>query len=371
MDENFNQQGLGGANNSGRPMPPPPPPPEITLRTMQSDIESIKQSGGENPIPKPFIPPEIKKQNNMELEDLSREEGMIKPGNGEGVVPPSEPPKKKLKVFILIAVLILVIAGAVFAGYMYIYPMFKPAMTPIDIPQEQPAVVFPEIPVVIPEPEILPPVEEVATVTPEIIPIPVPEPIVLKQHVSLLVSPADLSVPLTLSATTSLASIKELLIAESANKPAAATALKEIALSDQGGQLVFADTLPMFLSAFTPVELDLLFDEDFTSVISYDANGAWFGMIAKLKEGADIVAAKALMAKVEASADLANLYIQDPGTKVGTSFKDGKANNLATRYRSFSKTGASFNYGWTAGNLFVISTSYNGVKAMLTKLGVQ
>ncbi|MDO8443175.1 MAG: hypothetical protein Q7S81_02885 [bacterium] len=364
MDENFNQQGLGGANNSGRPMPPPPPPPEITLRTMQSDMESIKQSGGENPIPKPFTPPEIKKQNNMELEDLSREEGMIKPGNGEGVVPPSEPPKKKLKIFILIAVLILVIAGSVFAGYMYIYPMFKPAIVPV----------VPEIPVAIPEPEVLPevlpPVEELApVVVPEVIP--TPEPIVLKQHISLLVSPADLSVPLTLSTTTSLTSIKELLIAEAANKPAAATALKEIALSDQGGQLVFADTLPMFLPALTSVELAPLFEEDFTSVISYDSNGAWFGMIAKLKEGADIVAAKALTAKLETSVDFSNLYIQNPAAKVGANFKDGKANNLATRYMSFTQTGASLNYGWTSNNLLVISTSYNGIKAMLTKLGVQ
>ncbi|MHB9019307.1 MAG: hypothetical protein ACYC3G_00315, partial [Minisyncoccota bacterium] len=113
MDENLNQQNWGGISNNGRPVPPPPPPPEITLRTMQSDIESIKQSGGENPIPKPFTPPEIKNQNNMELEDLSKEEGMIKPNNAEGVVPPSEPPKKKLKIFILITVLLLVIAGAV------------------------------------------------------------------------------------------------------------------------------------------------------------------------------------------------------------------------------------------------------------------
>lgn len=353
-------------------MPPPPPPPEITLRTMQSDIESVKQSGGENPMPKPFTPPEIKTQPNMELEDLSKEEGMIKPGNGEGVVPPSEPPKKKLKIFILIAVLILVVAGAVFAGYKYIYPMFKPAM-PVSVPVEQPAVIPENLPVaetVPPVAESVPPVEElIAPVQEEIIP--VPPPVVLKQHISLLVSPADSLVSLALSASTSMVSIKELLTAEAANKSEAATALKEAALSDLGGQLVFADILPMFLPAFASVELAPLFEEDFTNVIFYDSNGAWPGMVAKLKEGADIAAAKTLMAKLETSADLANLYLQDPGVAAAAGFKDGKANNLALRYLSFSKTGASLNYGWTGNNLLVISTSYNGVKAMLTKLGVQ
>ncbi|MEK7478356.1 MAG: hypothetical protein AAB626_00340 [Patescibacteria group bacterium] len=373
MEENLNQQNWGSADNSGRPMPPPPPPPEITLRTMQSDIESIKQSGGENPMPKPFTPPEIKKQNNTELEDLSKEDGMIKPNNGDGVLPPSEPPKKKLKIFVLIAVLILVIAGAVFAGYKYIYPMFKPV---IPVPQEQPVVIPENLPItetISPVSELAPLVEEPVAITPEVTPeiIPTPEPVVLKQHMSLLVSSADLSVPLALSVATSMASIKELLIAEAANKPATATALKEITLSDQGGQLVFADTLPMFLSAFTSAELTPLFEEDFTSVIFYDSNGAWLGMIAKLREEIDVAAAKILIAKLEKSADIANLYIQDPGTPATAGFRDGKANNLSLRYLSFSKTGASLNYGWTSNNLLVISTSYNGVKAMLTKLGVQ
>jgi len=375
MDD-FKQQNWGAASNSGQgqggpSMPPPPPPPEITLRTMQSDIESIKQSGGENPIPKPFIPPEIKKQNNMELEDLSKEESMIKPGNGDGVLPPSEPPKKKLKIFILITILILVIAGAAFAGYKFIYPMFKPV---ISMPVEQPAVIPENLPIVEtipPVSELAPPIiEELATTTsPEVIPI--PEPIVLKSHMSLLVSSADSAVPFVLSAPASLVSIREFLVAEAVNKPSTEMALKEIVLSDQGGQLVFADILPLFLPSFTSAELAPLFEEDFTSVIFYDSNGAWFGMIAKPKADIDIADAKILMAKLEMSADLANLYIQSPGTQVTTEFKDGKANNLPVRYLNFSKTGASLDYGWTSNNLLVISTSYNGVKAMLTKLGVQ
>lgn len=377
MDENLNQQNFGGINNGGRPMPPPPPPPEITLRTMQSDIESIKQTGGENPVPKPFTPPEIKKQPNMELEDLSKEEGMIRTGNGDGVLPPSEPPKNKTKALVLVLVLLLVIAGAGFAGYKYIYPMFRPAMPAVVI-NETPITPVPETVVpenITPEPIVsepatsLPAGELATTTTPETIP--TPEPAVLKPHMSLLTTSADLTVPLGLSAPVSLASLKELLIAEAAKKPETATALKEVNLSDQGGQLVFANVFPLFLPAFTPAELAPLFEEDFTTVISYDSNGAWLGMVAKFKEGADLVATKALIAKMETSADLANLYIADPGTPAVGGFKDGKANNLPVRYLNFSKTGASLDYGWTSNNLLVISTSYNGAKAILTKLGVQ
>lgn len=381
MEENLNQQNWGGMKSNTGSVPPPPPP-EITLRTMESDLSSIKQTGGENPVPKAFTPPEVQKQNNMELEDLSREEGMIKPNSGDGVIPPSEPPKKKLKIFILITVLILVIAGAAFAGYKYIYPMFKPVM---EVPQPQPVTVPESLPIAeAPLPEVAIPLPEATLPLPEgtlpigetpIIPepeqVPVIAPVVLKPHVSLLVSAADSVASLTLSASTSLVSIKELLTAESANKPETATALKEVALSDQGGQLVFSDTLPMFLTAFTSIELAPLFDEDFTSVIFYDSNGAWPGMVAKLKDGADAAAAKTLMAKLETSADLKNLYIGDPGTPAVAGFKAGSANNLALKYLSFSKTGASLNYGWTSNNLLVVSTSYNGVKAILTKLGVQ
>ena len=227
-----------------------------------------------------------------------------------------------------------------------------------------------------PIPEPLPPLAtttmpEVPTTTPEVIQVPPLK--VLKPHVSLLMTPAELTASLTLPAASpmSLASVKELLTTESAKKPAVASALKEVVLSNDNGQLVFADVWPMFLSNFNAAEIVPLFEEDFTSVIFYDSNGAWFGLVAKLKAGADLNLAKTLMAKLEQSADLVNLYMQDPGASVGSAFKDGSANKLPVRYMNFSKAGASLDYGWTNSNLFVMSTSYNGMKAILTKLGIQ
>ena len=377
--EDFKQQNWGGINNANQgegcpSMPPPPPPPEITLRTMQSDMESVKQSGGENPTPQAFTPPEIKNQNMSGLDDLSKEDGMIRPGAGEGVLPPAEPPKKKGKIIILISVLILVLAGAAYAGYVYVYPMFaKPAISvnqPVVPETTIPETEIPETIVVVPpEEEIIATStpEEMATTTPEEI---LPPPI-FRTHVSALVSPADSIINLSVTGSTTLASIRDLLVAEAGNKPAVETFLKEVSLSDAFGQLVFADVFSMFLPEVTSFELSQYFQEDFTSVIFYDNNGAWFGLVAKLKEGASVSEAKTLMSKLEPSSGLANLYLQDPGTKNSAGFKDGSANSVATRYLSFSNIGASLNYGWTPDNTFVLSTSYNGMKAMLVKLGIQ
>jgi hypothetical protein len=353
---------------------------------MQSDMESVKQSGGESPVPKPFTPPELNKQSTMELEgDLSKEEGMIKPGQGEGVIPPSGPKKSGMKAVILIIVLILVLAAAAYVGYVYVYPMFA-----------KPAISLNNSSSVVPPPAETAPVSEVvstttselsatttaagvssestttseiATSTATTTEITPAAPIMLP-HASLLISQPDMIAKISLNASSTLISLKSALVAEAANKPQTITAIKEVILSNETGQPAFADIFSMFLPEFTSSGIGSLFNQDFTTVITYDKDGSWLGFVAKLNNGVDLATAKNAMTKLEKSASLANLYLSDPG-KPASAFKDGSANGLPMRYLSFAKTGASLNYGWTATNLFVISDSYNGMKALLTKLGIQ
>ncbi|MBU4348376.1 hypothetical protein KJ671_02685 [Patescibacteria group bacterium] len=390
MDENLNQQNNGEVNNNGAPIPPSSPPPEITLRTMESDIESVKEAGGEQVVPQAFTPPEIKSESSVDFNTSSNEDNMISAENNvETTSPPiiNEQPKSKTKLIVLLTILTLLVATVAYVGYVYIYPIFaQPVIsntTPInsEVAQTEPIVVpiVPEVPVneIIPIPGIIgddldedifaTSSEEIAPAIPEII---IP-PIVKKTHISYLIIDPDLTARLTLVASTSLSSIRDLLISEAENKPETEVSLKEVILSDEGGQLVFSSIFPMFLSEFSSEELELLFEEDFTSVLFYDENGIWLGIIAKIKEGADVASIQTLITdKIESSDNLSNLYISNPGSQSVAGFKDGSANEQSTRYIAFGETGAALNYGWTEDNLLIISTSYNGIKSIYTKLGL-
>ena len=114
MDENLNQQNNGGINNNGVPVPPPSPPPEITLRTMESDIESVKEAGGEQVAPQAFTPPEIKSEPSVNLDASPSEDNMISVENNAGATPPpiNEQPKSKTKLIVLLIILTLLVAAA-------------------------------------------------------------------------------------------------------------------------------------------------------------------------------------------------------------------------------------------------------------------
>lgn len=372
MNQNWPSQNQGQNNNEKefRPGPPPPPPPEITLRTMQSDVDSLKQTGGQGPIAKP-ISPAPSAQPKAELNKLSDSAMQsLKPANiGAGKMPGQAPEVKtgSGKKITLVVVILLIIAGAGYAGYKYIYPKYFPSTTvdtsapstqePVTTPATQPVVT--EVPAVVPEATTTTSgvTEPVATTTPAI---------VLKTHTSLFSTAADSQANVALGEIITISSLKQAMLIEASNKPAATTALKELNLSEENeGQLVFAEILPLFASQITTVDLSAYFSEDFTTFLYYDANGAWPGFVAKLKTGASVTAAKTLMSKIETPvSNISNFYLVAPGTANVAGFKTGAA---SARYLPFSKTGASFNYGWS-GNYLVISASYAGYNAAVAKL---
>src|SRR3989338_7076932 len=67
MDQQFGQNQwpnnppVPGAPSGGSSVPPPPPPP-IGIRTLESDLSAVKESGGTIPEPRPFTPSEFKPQ---------------------------------------------------------------------------------------------------------------------------------------------------------------------------------------------------------------------------------------------------------------------------------------------------------------------
>ncbi len=143
---------------------------------------------------------------------------------------------------------------------------------------------------------------------------------------------------------------------------------KEVKISDaKGSQIPFSHYMGGISPAAKALPLGDWFENDFTALFYYDANGVWPMYVAKMKAGVSPAQVMAAMKNAEGSLELANFYLATPGTFSG--FKDGKAGNYATRYNLATAPGAAFNYG-AAGNYLLISTSYNGLKNALPALGL-
>ncbi len=353
-----------GGSQSSRQMPPPPPPPEITLRTMKSDLESLKDTGGSSPIPKPFTPSEFKSEAPRPMAPLpppppkmalanfsaSKTETMpeIKPTASTTIE--EEAPKSSSgglkKILLWVGVLVIAI-GVGLAGYYYVFPMLFPS-------QEAPAPMI-TAPVT-PEPEqVIPENVEVPTAVIPVAPLP---------HQSLLKSSDEIAT--VLLASTDALSITEALQKEAVKQFPAGT-LAEITFSNANGQVPSSEMISALLPGMLPETIKSLFEDDFTTALYYDANGVWPAYILKLKLEANIVEAQTIMKSLELSSSLSNLFLAAPGTPNAAGFKDGKVNNLSSRYLTFSNKNAALNLVWSS-DKFVISTSYNGLKKLLTNL---
>lgn len=312
---------------------PPPPPPEVGVRTLASDVSQMRQSGGMQPQPKTFRP-----------EDLG----------GAPVFKPREPaapgglPKKPAPTRMILiiggAVAFLLIAAAVF--YLFVRPILSPSEEVLPAETTPPAVETP------------PPAQSPPTVeTP-----PAPPTLALT-HKSLFNPAPQLTgtvAPEKLGLVDLTSAIQKV-----TSDAQAVGAVKELVLASAtlGSGEVFNVLLPDLDKNFSDANLE----KDFTAFAYYDVNGVWPGYVFQLKSGSDLTAAKSGFAGMEASKNLTNFYLVNPGTPAA--FKDGAPiSGNTVRYLSYSKAGASFNYGWL-GNYLVLSTSYSGFKEASKLLG--
>ena len=116
-------------------------------------------------------------------------------------------------------------------------------------------------------------------------------------------------------------------------------------------------------------DIKAVVDEDFTGFMYYDDKGVWPGYVAHIKKGSTPAEIANFITNFEASA-IAMLYVADPGSAITIEdFLNGPYKGEAVRYVKFTKPGASVNYG-IFGELLVISTSFNGLKASVDALGL-
>lgn len=299
---------------------PPPPGPEVRIRSLTSDAETLSASGGAGA--------EAKK---IRLEDLDDETPVFAPETvgqlPEGVTTPGNP-TAKLAAIVGGSVVGIVALGLL--GYYVVYPLlFTPkAPTPA------------------------------AVVTP---PVTVPQPL---PHVSLFPNPLPSQGQIELPAVT-VDAITAAVGHEVLNH-SAPHVMDELAISSNGNQVPFGDFIHALAPELAADTVKGLVADDFTGFAYFDNNGHWPGYVAALKPSTIPSDAQAAFAQLE-SANLAPFYINDPGAK--GEFKSGQINGVPTRYAAFAKPGASFNYG-IFGNYLIISTSFNGLKAILPFLGI-
>ena len=340
------------ASGSSMPIPPPqpvgssvppPPPPEIGIRTMASDMKTMQSSGGAAPTPKTFKPADLSSEPVFRPTSTTVNNNVAKAPSpigapGVKVIAPANHAKKSLLITIVILVALAAIGSV---AYFFILPMFMPAAVP---PVTQPITTTP------------------ITTTPV-----TTTPVVtgLTEHQTFFTVPASLTVPVSLDL--SLASVQAAIVSSSSDIQPTGT-FKEISLTSAGKPFTAQDFLGLALSGLPKDFTTSTFEQDFTSFVYYDKNGAWPGYVFKLKSGVDPANAKATVQPI-IEASPATFFQTNPGTSSKTTFSDGTLPDGKTvRFVSFSKKGAALEYSWF-GNYLTISTSYQGLIEAVKHLG--
>lgn len=343
---------------------------KFDLRTMNSDIASMKESGGG--APRPYVPPPPIRQREESGPAAPppgiafAPEKMAGPSTGLGVNVPFSPAqakpaplqpkpavvKKSSGGLFYVLLTVVVVAGLAALGYFFIYPALfgdKTATEPeATLPPQSPEATTPPV------------VETPAAPLPaEGAPVPGTQ---ISEHQSLLKTAADVSTNVALDAL-SPSSIKNQIGFSTAQVPI----LKEFVFKNSKGVILTAGDImgTLLPDVLAGASSRPLFESDFTFLSYTNDKGTWLTAVLKLFGDASLAEVKTAVEKIESSVNLKNLFITDPGTPLN--WKSGAASGAATRYLAFSQSGASLNYGWV-GDILVISTSYDGFREVARRL---
>jgi hypothetical protein len=303
---------------------------------MQSDAESLKQSGGLGAVPRTFSPA-----------DLSAAEPVFSPAGpseiekGQVAKGASKKAKKAEKIMIF-GIIFIAVAAIVGIAVYFVIPRLFPKTPPAPVPAPAPA----PAPAPTPAPAIIP-------------------------HASLFVEKPELSQNLVLANNT-VDAIKVNLATAASREGIGANTFKEISFVGENGSIIpFPALLSQLTTSLTPELLSGIFEDDSTWFIYYGTENSWPGAVVKVRSGVEQVKLDSFAASLE-SANLDNFFLEVPGTK--GEFIDGNIGvDKAVRFSRFSNSGFVFEYGFfkkNADTYFVISASYNGIKEATRRLGL-
>lgn len=336
-----------GTGESESPLAPPPQQ-KMDMRTMNSDLQSLQNTGGQ--IAKPYTPASTPVN--------TASESMFQPPQVETPPPPNIPvepatisstgqQKPKIKsgkiLWVIIGVIIAVALAAI--GYFVIYP----ALTPIKpIAQQSPPPVTPPEPVIETE---TPPAPEPNPSSADLLPT------ITGSHISLFKTPADKVLEINLSEAT-VDSFRSGISQNITDQ----NGLYEIKIINSIGQQISPHALlSLLVPKFFNAQTLGYFEENANFFVYVSQNGPWLGYVLKLKNNADIGQAQNRMAALQNDPDNDNLFVLQPG-EIGV-WRDGKIANRAASLVDFSQPNAALGYVWLEKTLLITTNLQAGEEA--------
>lgn len=297
-------------------------PLEYQIKTLESDISSLKMSGGSESTPKTFIPDSFEGAKSLDMADVNAISATAK--------------RAKLRKIIFIIIGILFLIGIGVGGFILARPLLMPLSQNNIIP-----------PTIIEEPVVTEPINPtyfVRTPPNNILDIPIEE--------------------------LNIDSLRNALFTDS-YPPSVKGFINTLNITLEGNSL----TLPVILSTLLPnitiEKTEPIFEDNFTLFIYRDEKNNIPGFIAKVSPEVSTELLSQFSTLLESSEYIGNLY---SGTHNLTPvFEDGTAHNHPIRSALFSDVGYAFNYGWfrnPAGDTYIIAAaSYEGMMEAILRAG--
>lgn len=377
MEQNFQGQQWPN-NNQKNPQPigtgegevplVDPSSSKIDLRTMSSDMSSIKEMGGN--VPRPYTPPpsipnvEPKKveppKNIPQQNQATFSVNQTFPTQTQNTQQATPIKKQKGSGLFIAILVIIVLAGLAAVGYFFVYPKF--ASEPVvDVTEEEVVAINENIPQ---EEEIVPlvPIATTTTSTQEMEIVPESNIPVNEIHSSFLKTTSDLVLDSKL-ASFGINDLKQTIEFTSTTLPL----FKEIIWKNENNKpITFGYVSELFAPDFFTKEFTDKFESDFTAFAYTNTKGTWLGFISKLKDGVQLGQVQDSMSALQRSPSLSNFFLVDPG--IINPWKDGKVNKKPTSLADFSLSGATISYTWFDTYLLV-STNLDGASEAAKRLG--
>ncbi len=316
---------------------PPSPVSVVDVRTLMSDVESLRNSGGTEAAGATFTVGDF-------VSSAAAAAPTPIPVQGEQTAQPETKPKNNKKILIIagaVGIIVIVIIGVFLSGIFVSKPVAD------NTPQE--------IPLDLTPPQID---QEEVIVTPAI-----------KTHTSILVTPAD-KVEQKAVANLTLTEIKDALFKNEDDQVLVTGALKEVVLAKSAaGYVSFSEFMSVLLPDINNELVKADFEDDFTAVVYQDKKNPMIGFIVATKNDQ---ADADLTPLIESSKSLNNLYVMTPGDQA-KDWKEGQVLEKDVRFVAFPGIGAAFEYAWirdTAGKKFlVVGTSYGAMQEIIKRAG--